>query len=248
MPEGPEIAIMRKQLNHEFSGLTLNKITLLNNYKKIKEHSGLPMKLNFVKSKGKLLIFDFGDTFLLVHFMLTGHFSLVPQKYTRCIFEFTDNDLTKKLYFNDPRKLGTFKWCDHLELKSELSALGPSIIKIKEKEFINAFNIKSKVSIGAALHDQSKVCGIGNYLRAEVLFKAKISPLRPCNELSVDEIKKIYECLVGIVDKILKKGGTSDYADLYDHYGKYNFKAYGVAKNKTKISGQTMYWDDTIQK
>jgi endonuclease VIII len=45
--------------------------------------------------------------------------------------------------------------------------------------------------IGDALLDQTIIAGIGNAIRNEALFRAGISPLRPVEELSRDELERV---------------------------------------------------------
>ena len=54
---------------------------------------------------------------------------------------------------------------------------------------------RRSISIGAALHDQSVVAGIGNVYVQDPLFKAGIHPLRPINTLSGDELARLWEAL-----------------------------------------------------
>lgn len=49
-----------------------------------------------------------------------------------------------------------------------------------------------KMAIGLALMNQSIVSGIGNVYRAELLFRAKIDPHTPCNELSDEQIDNLW--------------------------------------------------------
>jgi endonuclease-8 len=51
---------------------------------------------------------------------------------------------------------------------------------------------KSRVAIGALLMDQSVVAGIGNVYRAELLFRAGISPFRPGREVTRPEWEALW--------------------------------------------------------
>jgi len=51
---------------------------------------------------------------------------------------------------------------------------------------------KEKQEIGIALMNQKLISGVGNYLRADILWLSKISPFRKVNKLSDNEFKLIY--------------------------------------------------------
>lgn len=56
--------------------------------------------------------------------------------------------------------------------------------------------------------DQSRVAGVGNYLRAEILYQAKISPDRSLTSLSDSEIKTIYDASLDVIYRsYISKGG-----------------------------------------
>mmetsp|Transcript_10090 Transcript_10090/g.18175 ORF Transcript_10090/g.18175 Transcript_10090/m.18175 type:complete len:364 (-) Transcript_10090:993-2084(-) len=65
---------------------------------------------------------------------------------------------------------------------------------------------KSKRSIGYFLMDQSKIAGIGNIYRAEILFKAGIHPDRECSSLSRQEFDAIWFYSVQTLQKGFVRG------------------------------------------
>merc|ERR1712195_164756 len=53
-----------------------------------------------------------------------------------------------------------------------------------------------KTSIGAVLMDQKRIAGVGNIYRAEILFKAKVHPETPANELGRAKFELVwYHCI-----------------------------------------------------
>ena len=69
-------------------------------------------------------------------------------------------------------------------------------IKDRSKDFIIRIRKKrNDTFIAAALLDQKVAAGCGNYLRAEVLYLAKISPYKHIKELSDKELTKIWDIL-----------------------------------------------------
>ena len=179
---------------------------------------------------------------LLVHFMLTGHFYDSEHTNTRCIFHFDD----QKIYYDDAINLGKLNWLTDDQLNIMLSKVGPSIIGLTQEVFMERIK-KKKSMIASALHDQAVFAGIGNYLRAEALYKAKIAPNRKVQDISDTELKKLYKSITKIIKVILDLNGVEDYKNFDGKPGKYKFKIYGRGNNTVKISGQTVYWDSKVQ-
>ncbi len=65
---------------------------------------------------------------------------------------------------------------------------------------------RSKVALGALLMDQSVVAGVGNVYRAEVLFRAGISPFRPGREVRADEWLSLWQDLVALMRAGVRSG------------------------------------------
>lgn len=106
-------------------------------------------------------------------------------------FEFS----TGSLYNYDVLSYGTLRVIKGYEnVKNILNKIGPDIMD----ELTNYELFKSKLlkkehkKIGIVLMDQKLISGIGNYLRADVLYLSKISPFRLVSGLSEKELKLIF--------------------------------------------------------
>ena len=64
-----------------------------------------------------------------------------------------------------------------------LNRLGPDPLNRDKPAKMIERVAKRKTAIGALLMDQSIVSGLGNIFRAELLFRARVSPFRPGNEV-----------------------------------------------------------------
>jgi formamidopyrimidine-DNA glycosylase len=109
--------------------------------------------------------------------------------------EFKTN--TGSLYFYDTLSFGTIKILTSVdELNKKLKTLGPDIMD--ETTTLDLFKqqIKKKTNldkpIGNILMNQKVISGIGNYLRADVLYLSKVDPFRKVSKLSDNELKDIY--------------------------------------------------------
>jgi formamidopyrimidine-DNA glycosylase len=100
--------------------------------------------------------------------------------------------------FYDAMSYGTISVYTNLnDFKKRLSTLGPDIMNVRTSlsEFKERILLDNNLNkpIGNVLVNQKIISGIGNYLRADLLWLAKISPFRLVKNLKDSEIKKIYE-------------------------------------------------------
>jgi endonuclease-8 len=76
-----------------------------------------------------------------------------------------------------------------------LNRLGPDPVTdlgaAAEQRFVDAVT-RRKVPIGQLLMDQSIVAGIGNVYRAEMLFRARLSPYTPGNTVPIDTVRALW--------------------------------------------------------
>jgi formamidopyrimidine-DNA glycosylase len=114
-------------------------------------------------------------------------------------FELDDDS---KIYFYDQRNFGTMKIItDKAELDKKLNELGPDMMDISLDNFKKAITKGTNVkkAIGNVIVNQKLVSGIGNYLRADALWMAKISPFRKVSELTDNEIQLLYKSVRGLM-------------------------------------------------
>ena len=122
---------------------------------------------------------------------------------------------------------GTLKVINSLtKLKSKLNTIGPDIMD--ESTTLSIFESRIKLNsnidkaIGIVLLNQKLISGVGNYIRADALWSAKINPFKETKKLTDDEIKKLFHCLkvitwgnynraYAIKHKIINKGDKIPY-------------------------------------
>lgn len=188
-------------------------------YKKFK--SNLPSKIINIGTKGKLMYISFyNDYHIIVTLGLSGGW-LIYNKKTSYYYHADTGDVlneslasnyyklmykhrnvlfeTEKhvLYFCDILSFGTIKiYYNKEDLHKRLSKLGPDIMDITTNFDIFKNQIRKpnnlKKQIGIVLLNQKIISGIGNYLRADILWLSRISPFRPVKKLSDNDLLKIY--------------------------------------------------------
>lgn len=101
------------------------------------------------------------------------------------------------LYYFDVTSFGSMKIItDRRELDKKLQEMGPDIMEPDTDYdlFQNRIRMKKNLDkpIGIVMVNQKIISGIGNYLRSEILYAAKIDPFRKVKKLNNNELKKIF--------------------------------------------------------
>jgi formamidopyrimidine-DNA glycosylase len=270
MPEGPEVKTTTDFLS-TFKGKSFSSFAVLSGrYTKkggIPNDSVavLPATIKSVDCKGKFIYFTFvcednSEYYMFSTLGMTGMWSREKTKHSRfCIF-FDDEDI---LYYNDIRNFGTLKFVKNKsDLDKKLKTLGPDVLNcnIDWQGFRNRFLKKHNKTITECLMDQSVVCGIGNYLKSEILYSSKISPHRLVKDITVNEWHDLYYNSLTIPQRSYKLGGATikDYRKADGTKGSFSrrFAVYNcktdpknniIIKETTKDKRST-YWVPEIQK
>ncbi len=225
-------------------------------------NSEYPTKVKAVDVHGKFMYWTFTESYyMFCTFGMTGQWSPIKGKHPCFVFDFDDGS---HIYFNDPRHFGTIHFTDKAqELIDKLNKLGWDPLQGKSSllwERICKICSHSKKPIGQLLMDQSVFAGVGNYIRAEALYLAKISPWRQCNSLTQREIESLCQNIIDVMQESYKYQGATilTYKTVYGEEGRYSsfFKVYGqkfdplgnqIVKENTP-DGRTIHWCPTIQK
>ena len=198
----------------------------------------LPLKLLRAESKGKFIYLSFENNFtkftLYCTLGLSGGWTFKKKDSDKYVFpdimeflnvkdieQYRDKSLDHlniefvfdkgSLFFFDTLSYGTISISsDEKKLEKKLGELGPDIMDIDTsfKIFSEQIKKQEKKKIGLVLVNQKLISGIGNYLRADILWVAKISPHRLVKDLTNLELKKIYQAARDLtwIDYDKKKG------------------------------------------
>jgi formamidopyrimidine-DNA glycosylase len=143
-----------------------------------------------------------------------------------------------------------------------LKAVGPDLLSENVSfeiynEVISQKRIKNK-QICSFLLEQKYFSGIGNWVRAEVLYKCRIAPFRTLESLSEDNKKSLHSVSIQILNEAYSKKGLtiSNYIDPEGEFGTYNVKIYMKEKDpegneiiRSVFSDKrTMHWVPEVQK
>ena len=167
-----------------------------------------------IKRRGKWLIFDLGDYYLLSHLRMEGKYFIKNHeeelnKHEHVIITFTDNT---DLRYHDTRKFGRMNLIKKEELATaeEIAKQGlePGDENLTAKYLIDKFK-KKRLPIKTVLLDQTIISGLGNIYANEVLFAAGIDPLKKACNVSLEEASRIVTESNRIIKAAIKMGGTT---------------------------------------
>lgn len=146
------------------------------------------------------------------------------------------------LYFFDTSGTARSSIVTREELQQKLDSLGASIESTTEEYFVRTLRQKhSKKKICAALLDQKHISGVGNYMKCDALYLAKVSPHCKVSDLTDDQLLLLHSKLLHIYSKSYSAGGHKYNDGSYQPYI-YNRKDVpGYTQEKTK-DGRTTHW------
>ena len=271
MPELPEVEIVKQSLSKKIERKKIKKIIITNRNLRFK----IPIKFEeLLKNKiikkvtrfSKYLILNFYDkSFCLIHLGMSGTVHLIKKnnisKFTNTSF-YNSPSLPKKhnhveihfedlkVIYNDPRRFGFFKFIENKkELEKRFSHLGPEpFFKNFNLEYLISYFTNKKKDIKSFLLDQKFVSGIGNIYASEILFLCKINPTTYVSKLTKQHCKKIITYSKSILNRAIKKGGSSirDFKNITGKSG--NFQDEFRVYQRENLSCLRSKCDGKIQK
>jgi formamidopyrimidine-DNA glycosylase len=290
MPELPEVETLVRSLRKKVLKRTF--IDVWTDFPKNIKKPGMEefkkeirgKKVLSIKRRGKNIIFYLsGRKTLLIHQKMTGHFLLgnwerredlwIPENkgpisedsrnnFLHLVF-FLDNG--KQLALSDMRKFAKIELWDKgdFDESADINYLGPEPM---DKNFtLDVFKkaINKKGKIKQVLMDQSVIAGIGNIYSDEILWAAKIHPLRDSLSLKETELKEIYSAIKRILKKAIsakgdsfsdyrlldgRKGGFQKFHNAYSKEGEFCKRNDGGKIKRIKIGGRSAHFCPVCQK
>lgn len=220
MPELPEVETVKESLKLKLIGKKIRSVNIL--WDNIiaypsKEEFTLEIgnkTITDIKRRGKFLMFDLDDYYLLSHLRMEGKYffknnSDEINKHEHVIFDLGNNE---ELRYMDTRKFGKM----YLIKKGEIDNIGP--LKdlglepwdnnLTSDYLLNKYKNK-KLPIKTILLDQSIIVGIGNIYADEILFLSRLNPLKTTNLITEKEGNDIIKYTREVLEKAIKLGGST---------------------------------------
>ena len=207
MPEGPECRHISDGLAQLLEGSTLLEVEIRSGrYGRHGPPTGwmdlqaaLPLQIQSVGVKGKFIYWILQGEWQLWNTLgMSGQWVLsgTPDSHCHVRFQLDTPHGPHPVYFRDVRNFGTLRCMRGLEtLERQLDRLGPDVLAdppVTREHWLSRIRKYSHWTLPKFLMDQSKVAGIGNYLKAEVLYEANLSPLQVIRDISDDNLWYVY--------------------------------------------------------
>src|SRR4051794_1135100 len=160
-------------------------------------------RLTKAHRRGKFLWVETGEDGpeLGLHLGMAGRIAVdedeAPRAWDRFVLEFAGGG---RMALRDKRRLG------RAVLTPDFSHVGPDAAEVDRATFRKRF-ARSGAPLKARLLDQGVVAGVGNLLADEVLWRARLNPLRPANDLSEDELDELRRAIRAATREAIRKGG-----------------------------------------
>lgn len=253
MPESPEVRSMAKALSKMWSGKILKKVEILSGRYTKKPPTGfdtfmisLPAKIIGVGVHGKFsyAILE-NETFAWFTMGMTGSFTKEQTKHSRVKFSFDGFDT----YYTDIRNFGTVKFVrGKHKMIEKLESLGHDLIAkdMDNEEFIIRMQAKAKWPLCKVMMDQSIIAGIGNYIKADSLWLARLSPNRLVGDCTDAELINLKDCVRRVMLESLSSGGATirSYKNINGKEGEYGSK-FLVYGRKEDVDGNPVIKEET---
>ena len=265
LPEGPELTTSRDHLRDLLIDKRLHSVNIVGGRFKKKPPENIEkfldearqkfLIIDEIEVKGKFMWWTIGPWRMWCTYGMSGQWTQKKDSHAGITLCYGDDLST--IHFRDPRHFGTIKFVnDDVVHTKKLASLGPDMLNDPPDAGIFAKRLMKKPqrTIAEVLMDQSCVAGIGNYIKAECLHRAGISPHRTVNALSSADIEKIRSEAINVcVESYRSQGATiSSYRTVDGHKGstQFNFRVYGKKQcqlghdtvREETLDGRTSHW------
>jgi formamidopyrimidine-DNA glycosylase len=230
MPEGPEVRKYADALEAVLGGRVVTQLEArtrdARKWLEVNRERIVGRRVNRVMSHGKHLIGKIdGDFFFHSHLMMWGRWQTFapPAPSSRKKFVLPEKDRRERarvvvdggaaILLSAP--IFDVGEGDPYETIENLRNLGPDILPYNKRFEAAEFRRRllaaknRDVTIGAALLNQQIVAGIGNYLRAEILFACKLDPWRKIDQLTEANLKCLSRTAPRLTRLAYERGATA---------------------------------------
>lgn len=207
MPELPELEALRLKLGPELEGRMVTaaevnpKKAHLLRYPVEEFAREVPARrIDRMWRRGKHLVFDFGERKLVINPMLGGRFQLDESDSKAPATQVFSLRLEGKreLRYTDFRDMGRIYWVeDPAREVPAWAAMGPEADSVGELglDWFRKQLRRHRDELKDLLRNQSFLAGVGNAYSDEVLFEARLLPLRRRATLKPDEEEELFRAL-----------------------------------------------------
>lgn len=253
MPELPEVEVTRRGIAPEISGKPLSGVVLRTPSLRYPLPADLAAKiggrrLESVMRRGKYLLLDFGNGYVLIHLGMSGSLRIVapdlaPKKHDHVDLVFGAGKSCVVLRLHDPRRFGALLWIEGdpaqhpLIRKLGIEPLTPDFTPQWLYDATRGLNAAIKVT----LMDSHRLVGVGNIYASESLFRAGIDPRTAAGKISLKRCEKLVPAIRETLSQAIEAGGSSlrdfIHSDGSSGYFQLQAKVYGRAGEACRVCG-----------
>jgi len=212
MPELPDVEIYRERLEarlvgHAFAAVRLGSPFVVRTYDpKLSEIVG--PKIREVRRVGKRLVFGFdGELFLVLHLMIAGRLrwrKAGAKHRGRDVLAVFDPEppVAGCLVFTEAskKKRASLHVVQGKEALADFDRGGVEVASGGLEAFAQRLRAE-RHTLKRTLTDPRLFSGIGNAYSDEILFEAGMSPLRNSTALKDDEVQRLFDATVAVLDR-----------------------------------------------
>lgn len=242
MPELPEVETIVRDLGRLVTGATLSDVEvlrpdLIEGATPAEFARGLAgARIQGVERRAKNIVFDLGESRLVVNLGMTGRLLVVPSTEPtppHAGVRFTLGD-GRILLYHDVRRFGRLEHTSAEAWLARSESLGFEPLDHGfDAEALRALAARSRVAIKSWIMDQKRIVGVGNIYASEALHRARIDPTRPANTLTAAEAKALHAAVRETLQEAIDFRGTTllDYRDAAGERGSFaeRLRVYGRA-------------------
>lgn len=226
MAELPEIYLIAQQMQAALPGKTFANFEIIQPKCLNIEPEAFTTALNGasiqnVTYRGKWVFTETDRGWLLLCLGMGGEILLVdrttlPEK-RRLIFDFSDNTCLAVNFW----WFGYAHYAANLTDHKMTAKLGPNALDLDAAGLRALFGGR-RGTLKTILLDQDRIAGIGNFYVHDILFQARLHPLRPIQSLSEAEIDSLAESIHDRLTLSIQKGGFAYELDLHGKKGSFS--------------------------
>jgi formamidopyrimidine-DNA glycosylase len=219
MPELPEVETMVRGLRPALVGARLLSLDVRDPMLRdglsalaIRHLSTTPTVLA-VGRRGKWVVIDLGvlGGIIVIQPRMTGGFWLVEPgrpEHVRAVFRIDRSP--RAVWFCDARRLGKLDWFANRDDADAAIArsLGPDALDITHDDLAARLRLTTR-AIKPTLMDQKVLAGIGNIYADELLYRARLHPLRPSDRLAPAQVRRLHAEVRPLLEEAIAAEGSS---------------------------------------
>lgn len=219
-------------------------------------------KILKISRRAKYILFELADEVIISHLGMTGSWRLENSDWKKrthdhLAFSFKSDNF---LVYEDPRRFGFIELIQKSQLSSRFKNLGYE--PLADNYNLNSVLKEVKAPIKTALMNQKYIVGIGNIYASEILFAARVSPLKSCMRVSDQQYQNIQVEIKKILNQAIQNGGSSidnyrngygekgDYQTQHQVYGRESEACFSCGRSiqSQALSGRSTFWCAHCQK